>query len=122
MTHPVFDDDEDDQPLDPAVLRLQQKMRRLVMISGAIMMVGLFAVFSVIIYRVVKSDGAPRWQGSVDIQALVDDPLTDEIVDTSLDGRNLAITMRTSGGLKVLIVDVDTLTVLRRMTLVGKAN
>jgi len=122
MTHPVFDDDEDDQPLDPAVLRLQQKMRRLVMISGAIMRVGLFAVFSVIIYRVVKSDGAPRWQGSVDIQALVDDPLTDEIVDTSLDGRNLAITMRTSGGLKVLIVDVDTLTVLRRMTLVGKAN
>ena len=88
------------------------------MVSGLIMMVGLFAVFSVIIYRVVKSDDAP-WETRADIEALIDDPMSDEIVGTSLDGKRMAITMKTADGLKVVIVDVDSLTVLRKLTLVG---
>lgn len=118
MTNPVFDD-EAEQPLDPATERLQKKLRRLVMVSGLIMMLGLIAVFSVIIYRVVKTDSAPRWEIEANIEALIDDPLTAEIVATSLDGTRLSITMKTDTGLKVLIVDVNTLKVLRRLTLVG---
>ena len=121
MTKPVYDN-EADKPLDPAVERLQAKLRRLLLISGLIMMAGLFAVFSVIIYRVVKLDPAPTWEIEADIEALVDDPLTDEIVGTSLDGTRMAVTMKTGSGLKVLIVDVNTLKVLRTLTLVGKRD
>lgn len=50
MTNPDLDDD--DKPLDPAALRLQQKLRRLVFFSSLIMVAGLIAVFSAILYKV----------------------------------------------------------------------
>lgn len=86
------------------------------------MMLGLFAVFSVIIYRVVKVDSTPRWEVAANIEALIDDPLTDEIVGTSLDGTRMSITMKTESGLKIIIVDVNSLTVLRKLTLVGNRD
>ncbi len=121
MTNPVFDD-EAEKPLDPAAERLQRKLRRLLLVSGLIMMLGVLAVFSVIIYRVVKVDGTPQWDIEANIEALIDDPLTDEIVGTSLDGTRMAITMKTGSGLKVIIVDVNSLTVLRKLTLVGNRD
>ncbi|MBB4303042.1 hypothetical protein GGD81_002080 [Rhodobium orientis] len=118
MTHPAFDD-EDEAPLDPATERLQKKLRRLVLVSGLIMMLGLIAVFSVIVYRVVKSDSTEMRDIPANIEALVEDPLTGDIVSTSLDGRHLAVTFRTDAGLKVLVIDLDTADVLRRVTLTG---
>ncbi|MTI16619.1 hypothetical protein E1162_05120 [Rhodobacteraceae bacterium RKSG542] len=53
MRDPVHDSNspQEEQPLDPAVLRVQQKMRGLLMGSSLIMVIGLVAVFAAIFYK-----------------------------------------------------------------------
>lgn len=47
MTAPI----KDDEPLDPKVEAIRQKMVRLLMVSGGIMMVGLVTVLIAIVYK-----------------------------------------------------------------------
>ncbi|MEM1037844.1 MAG: hypothetical protein AAGI12_00065 [Pseudomonadota bacterium] len=42
---------QDDEPLDPKVEAIRQKMVRLLMVSGGIMMVGLVTVLIAIVYK-----------------------------------------------------------------------
>ncbi|MBL4645025.1 MAG: hypothetical protein JKY99_01035 [Rhizobiales bacterium] len=46
---------DDEKPLDPAVLRVQKKLRRLLMGSSLIMVLGFVAVFGAIYYRISQS-------------------------------------------------------------------
>ena len=48
---------DDDEPLDPKVEAIRQKMVRLLMVSGGIMMLGLMAVLLAIVYK-INSDKA----------------------------------------------------------------
>ena len=58
MASPSFDDDE--KPLDPAMLRVQAKMRRLMLIAGLTLGLGILAVFGAILYKIVlDGDKAP---------------------------------------------------------------
>lgn len=55
MTNPNFDD-EDEKPLDPAVAKVEQRVRRLMLIAGLTLGLGIFAVFAAILYRIVTFD------------------------------------------------------------------
>ncbi|PLX35821.1 MAG: hypothetical protein C0606_17135 [Hyphomicrobiales bacterium] len=119
MSNPNFEDEEE-KPLDPAAERLQAKLKGLLLVSSLIMGLGLTAVLSAIIYRVVKDDGEPDWATRANIEALIEDPLTGDIVGTSLDGSRMAITLRTEKGLRVLVVDVNSGSVQRQVDLIGQ--
>ena len=64
MASSSFDDDE--KPLDPAMLRVQAKMRRLMLIAGLTLGLGILVVFAAILYKIVHAgDKAPlatAWQ------------------------------------------------------------
>ena len=49
-------DDIEEEPLDPAVEAIRQKMVRLLMVSGGIMMLGLMAVLLAIVYKINTSE------------------------------------------------------------------
>ena len=55
LERPAFADDND-KPLDPAVLRVQARLRRLMLIAGLTLGLGIFAVFAAILYRIVTYD------------------------------------------------------------------
>lgn len=59
MTKPPLDDDEDDKPLDPAVAKVEQRVRRLFLIATLTLGLGIFAVFAAIIYRITAYDAPP---------------------------------------------------------------
>ena len=65
---------DDEPPLDPAVERVRRKLARLMIVSIGIMVLGLIAVFAVIVYKVAidrPSPGAVR--DITDISHLVPD-------------------------------------------------
>ncbi|MEW5423284.1 DUF6476 family protein [Amorphus sp. 3PC139-8] len=49
-------DDGPEPPLDPAMERVQRKLRKLVLVSGLIMAAGLVAVFAAILYRLSEAE------------------------------------------------------------------
>ena len=53
--NPSFDD-EDEKPLDPAVQRVEVRVRRLILIAGLTLGLGIFAVFAAILYRIATYD------------------------------------------------------------------
>ena len=55
MSNPNFDD-EDNKPLDPAVAQVERRVRRLMLIAGLTLGLGIFAVFAAILYRIAASD------------------------------------------------------------------
>lgn len=63
MTNPNFDD-EDEKPLDPAVAKVEQRVRRLMLIAGLTLGLGIFAVFAAILYRIVIFDSTPAAQAT----------------------------------------------------------
>ena len=123
MTHK---DDEKEEPLDPKIEHIRQRMIRLLVISIGIMMVGLVAVFVAIVYK-INSDGEtgeepasviPGEENTAGVSApqatfapSVDLTLPDgaRVVRTSLNGTKLLVEVRLSdGGLQLWIVDMPT--------------
>jgi type IV secretory pathway VirB10-like protein len=60
MLNPASDE-QDEKPLDPEVARVQQRLQRLMLISGLTLGLGIVAVFLAIIYRIsAMDDKAPE--------------------------------------------------------------
>jgi uncharacterized protein (TIGR02246 family) len=59
MTNPNFSD-EDEKPLDPAVARVEKRVRGLILIAGLTLGLGIFAVFAAILYRIATYDSTAR--------------------------------------------------------------
>ena len=55
MVNPDSKDDEE-KPLDPAMVRVQARLQRLMLIAGLTLGVGILAVFLAIIYRITAAD------------------------------------------------------------------
>jgi len=116
-------DDDEEQPLDPAAARIQQKLRRLILISGLTLGIGMIAVFSAILYRVVKSepDGAgaakPVYASG---ELLV--PKGSTVVSSSKDGDFLTVTIRTEAGSEVRVIDLRTRAVVSRIRFVPESE
>ena len=59
-----MDDEVDDKPLDPAVERVQQRLRRLMLISTGTLGLGFVAVLVAIVFRVSNLSSGPAAGGA----------------------------------------------------------
>ncbi len=117
MTNPNIDDNADEKPLDAAQLRLQAKLKRLLMGSTLVMGVGFVAVFAAIFYRVTRVDvkPAPVWDTPLVAEASL--PEGGHVKDSRLEGNRLIVTVEGTKGASILIVDIETMKVIRRLEL-----
>lgn len=120
-------DKQDDKPLDPAVLQVQQRIRRLMMISGLTLGLGILAVFMAILYRIFTYGGAatpvPVVEGAA-IPTVTRSALglaTDaRLVSSSLDGDRVALTFEDDGGSTIIVFDTDRMAVVSRLRVAGE--
>jgi hypothetical protein len=110
MTKSAFDDREpgnaEEAPLDPAVLRVQSRLRRLVAGSTLIMIAGIGALLAAIIYKVNSVGKVPggNWPESI-----------------ALEGAGEVRSLSVSDGVLYLLVQDGTTTVIQRIdTTTGK--
>ena len=55
-------DDQEEKPLDPALENVRRKMIRLQIISAAVMVVSLMAVFGAVVYKTMRPAAKPASQ------------------------------------------------------------
>lgn len=82
-----------EKPLDPAAQRLQQKMRRLVLISSLTMVLGLAAVFVAIIYRINRIDDT----GVQDFVSSLSVPAGHDIRSATLSDGKIVLLLHANG-------------------------
>ncbi|HUU43413.1 MAG TPA: hypothetical protein VMX57_06510 [Planctomycetota bacterium] len=113
------DDDQGEAPLDPTAERVRRKLVRLLVISFAIMIVGLGAVIAAIIYKInERNDGVDigpdsaagrtgRLSVETEVAGAVDLPAGARILAASLDGDHALITIALpDGAMQLLVVDL----------------
>jgi hypothetical protein len=115
-------DSEDEKPLDPAVARVQQRLRRLMMISGLTLGLGIFAVFIAILYRIFTYQSAGTPVAEVEGAAVptvthtaLGLPAGARLVSTALDGARAALTFEDGAGATIIIFDTGRMTVVSRL-------
>ena len=116
MTDPNFAEDAE-KPLDAAQLRLQAKLKRLLFWSTGVMVLGLVAVFAAIFYRVTKADVKPAVAWDRPVIAELPLPEGGRVIDTRLDGNRMTVTVESPKGAAILVVDLETMKVVRRLEL-----
>lgn len=91
----------EDEPLDPKVEAIRKKMVRLLLVSGAIMMIGLMTVLIAIVYKLNQSSAPAMAQtGAISV------PSGSKIVSTALGDGKIMLTVRdASGKNNILIFD-----------------
>ena len=118
MANPNSDDD--DKPLDPSVKRVETRVRRLILIAGLTLGLGLFAVFAAILYRIVNLDTtgkavAPDTAMPSLSLTQMGLPAEAKLVSTALDGSRLALTYETGEGTVTVVVDLKSDAVVGRL-------
>ncbi len=122
--------DNPEKPIDPAVLRIQRRLRRLMLISGLTLGVGIVAVFIAILYRINNDDAsrvlaqAARAQNQVSEQALTLSemglPADARLISTALNGNRLVLTYAHSAGNTLVFLDANLLTMTGKLELTGQ--
>ncbi|HZP18612.1 MAG TPA: hypothetical protein VFB16_00255 [Bauldia sp.] len=115
----VSADSDQEAPLDPAMERVQRKLRRLMLIGGLTLGIGLLAVMGAIVYRLFAVTGGPPAPapnaavlvGSASI------PAGSRLVASAVDGNRAVLTYEREGATAIVIVDLRSLTVTGRMDL-----
>ena len=111
------------------MLRVQAKMRRLMLIAGLTLGVGILAVFGAILYKIAgTSDKAPlaaAWQQGDAVPTLsraeMGLPTGARLMSTTSDGRRLILTFEQSGGgTSLVFIDIATLKVTGRLDVAGQ--
>ncbi len=108
--------DPDETPLDPAALRIQARLRRLMLISGLTLGIGILAVLVAIVYRIATIPAAPP-QGPAIRAAASILPAGARLVGTSADGSRIVLTYEHAGGTTLITVDPRSLAVTGRLDL-----
>ena len=117
----MTDSFDDDPPLDPAVAQVQARLRRLMLIAALTLGLGIFAVFAAIVYRLMTSEPAAPPPIAADAatptlsRADIGIPAAADLVSSSLDGDQLALTYRDEGGTTVVIVHLPEMRVINRL-------
>lgn len=123
-----FNDEKQEEELDPAIQNVQVKLKRLMLRSTLVMILGLGAVVAAIVYKINQS--AEQEAATYQVPAVVTDadvrraryPLPDgaKIIDTSLSGENLAVSYDDAKGGGVVLIHVPTWQVYSVMELPAK--
>jgi hypothetical protein len=112
--------DDTEKPLDPAVVRVQQRLQRMMLWSRGIMLIGFAALFAVIFYKfwwsrqTAPADALAVSPGQSAIATL---PMPDggHITESHAEGNRLVVTIDAPAISSVLIIDLETLQTLRRI-------
>ena len=115
---PLDDEEREDPPLDPAVERIRQRLKRLIVISSATLLVGLIAVLAAVIYKIGPGQDKAvlaSVSGEANIAGAL--PAGAKLLSTAIDGRMLALTFESGGAVRVVIVDLASGRVIRRAVL-----
>jgi len=112
---------EEEEPLDPTLMRVQARLRRLMLIAGLTLGLGILAVLGAMLYRIngLGTTARPLAAGAavaVDLAA-AGLPPDARLVSSVLDGDRLALTYESAAGNEVLIVDVRSAVVVGRLIL-----
>lgn len=113
-------DGDDDKPVDPAFLRVQARLRRLMLIGGLTLGLGIIAVFAAILYRIATYDttgkavapGAAVPSLSLSEMGL---PPEARLVSTALDGNRVALTYADATGTETVVVDTRSGAIVGRL-------
>lgn len=102
-------DGDNEKPIDPTFLRVQARLRRLMLIGGLTLGLGIIAVFAAILYRIVTYDTtgkavAPDAAVPTLSLSAMGLPADARLVSTALDGNRLALTYEVAGGGNVIVV------------------
>ena len=116
MTRPN-DDDVEEKPLDPAVARVQQRLRAMMLIAGATLGIGLLAVLFAIAFRVLHLD---RGSSGAPYQSVIEIASKGTIVSTSLDGDRVAFLIEGPDGRIVEVHDMRSGELVARSVLITK--
>jgi hypothetical protein len=117
-------DGDDEKPIDPAFLRVQARLRRLMLIGGLTLGLGIAAVFAAILYKIATYDAtsgralAPGAVTTLSVAAL-GLPADARLMSTAFDGNRVALTYAHAGGHTVVLIDQNSQKVLWRIELPG---
>jgi hypothetical protein len=111
MSNPDIDDDE---PLSPAQAQIVARVRRLMLISGIITMLGI-AVVVTVGYRVFRTEGRPG-----PIEATAQLPKGARLLSAAIAGDRIVVTIDVGGSLEVRTFDARTLTPAGRLRFVAE--
>lgn len=110
-----LDDEREEPPLDPAMERVQAKLRRLILVSGSTLLIGFMAVIAAVIFRVSQSESTPEtWRNTVDL------PAGATLVATDIDGERLAVTVDGPEGRTVHVYHMPTGVLVGSTTLLAR--
>ncbi|AXS41772.1 hypothetical protein [Breoghania sp. L-A4] len=112
--------DGDETPLDPAAERLQQKLRRLVFFSSLIMVGGLIAVFSVILYKVIGPGAKPAAISAEAIAATIAVGPDAKVRDIEFENGRMIVLIEEGTATALLQIDPATGRVLSRTDFVSR--
>ncbi|WP_455872548.1 hypothetical protein [Rhizobium yanglingense] len=120
-------DDQEEQPLDPAMENVRRKMVRLQIVSGAIMFVSLMAVFGAVVYKTMKAE--PEETTAVSGSGVPSDsparstvslPLGFAVQSTSLSGSQILFFGQSiDGKRKALVFDIEAGRLVADITVAG---
>jgi hypothetical protein len=115
------DDLDAEKPLDPAVVRVQQRLQRMMLWSRGIMLVGFAALFGVIFYKFYWTRQTPPVADALPITpgqaATVTLPMPEggHITNSHAEGNRLVVTIDAPKAESVLVIDLETMQTLRRL-------
>ena len=115
MTNPSLDH-ADEKPLDPAILRVQARLRRLMLIAALTLGLGIATVLAAVVYRITRSDNSPpATAAGPAISAVL--PAGARLVSSNLSGERIVLTYEHAGGTTVIVVNARTLVATGRLDL-----
>ena len=109
-------DSDDEKPLDPAVERVQRRLRRLILIAGLTLGLGLVAVFAAILYR-VGSISAPLQPTGPVIGIAATIPAGARLMSMAVSADRIILAYEKDGGTILVTVDPRSLAVTGRLDL-----
>lgn len=107
MTANPFENNDDEETLDPALERTRLRLRRLILISTGTLGLGLLAIFGAILYKVIEQ------RSSIEIIAdfapMFDIPSGLEVINMGGNGNYVMIGVKDgAGGVSILWFDRQT--------------
>lgn len=120
--------DDEEAPLDPALLRVQARLKRLMLIGISTLVIGVVAVLIAIIYRFYIADDS---LGSVNLRTTITGEITAEsvglapdalLLEQTIDGDQMLLSFQDGADLVNIIIDTRTMQITGQLRMTGAAG